>query len=72
MNLSDKIAIVWNNAFADAMGCGRTEDQAEAHANRATADLRAALAAVQRAQMPQTPRHSNLAGRRQHAARRAS
>lgn len=71
MSITDKISAKWQAVFFDATGCGMTEDQAEQAANCATAGMRALLRCVERAQAPQTPRHANLAGRRQAAARRA-
>lgn len=71
MSLSIKITAAWSAAFWDAIGCGLTADQAEARANEATAASRAQLRRIERAQAPKVPRHTNLAGRRQAAERRA-
>lgn len=69
MSLTKQIATLWNAKFWDAVGCGETEAQAARIADSATASLRATLKRVERAQGPQLPRHSNLAGRRQAATR---
>jgi hypothetical protein len=70
MSIEDRIRKTWNSVFMHNLGW-LGEDKAEAEANKATAELRALLKRVERAQAPQTPRHQNLAGRRQWAANRA-
>ena len=69
MTITQKIEFIWDKAYTDALGAGLADPFAYADAK--TAPYRATLARVERAQAPRTPRHTNLAGRRQAAARRA-
>ena len=69
MNISEKIEYLYSLKYFDAKGCGHSEEECEAIALRATAALRTTLKAVERSQLPKTPRFQNLAGRRQAAAR---
>ena len=70
MTITQKIEFIWGKAYTDALGAGLSDPCAYADAK--AAPYRAALARVERAQAPRTPRHTNLAGRRQAAARRVS
>ena len=45
--LKDKYVWLWWEKYWDAIGCGRSEDAAEAYANKGTAELRARLDASQ-------------------------
>lgn len=69
MTLTEKIELVWEKAYTDALGSGLHDPFAYADAK--AAPYAAKLRAVERSQQPRTPRHTNLAGRRQAAARRA-
>ena len=41
--LRDKIDWLWEKKYQDAIGCGRSEETAEAYANAETAELRSRL-----------------------------
>jgi hypothetical protein len=69
MTITEKIEFIWDKAYTDALGAGLSDPFAYADAK--AAPYRAILARVERAQAQRTPRHTNLAGRRQAAARRA-
>ena len=45
--IEDKITWLWDKKYQDAIGCGRSEETAEAYANKETAELRARLRASQ-------------------------
>lgn len=69
MTIAEKIEFIWDKAYTDALGSGARDPFA--YADKKAEPYRALLARVERAQAPRTPRHTNLAGRRQAAARRA-
>ena len=69
MTLTEKAEYVWSKAYGDALGAGHAEPFAYADAKAAPHIAR--LRRAERAQAPRTPRHTNLAGRRQWAARNA-
>jgi hypothetical protein len=43
--LEDKLTWLWSKKYWDAIGCGRSEETAEAYANKETAELRERLRA---------------------------
>ena len=71
MSLADKIRKLWNIKYWDAKACGYSDKQSEEVANNATARLRSDLKRIEQAQKQRTPRHTNLAGLRQHKLRQA-
>jgi hypothetical protein len=69
MTISEKIEFIWNKAYSDALGDGVGD--AFAYADKKAAPYVAQLHRAERAQAQKTPRYTNLAGRRQAAARKA-
>ena len=68
MTFTEKAEFIWNKAYNDALGAGEADPFAYADAKAAPHVAR--LRRAERAQQQRTPRHTNLAGRRQWAARR--
>ena len=56
--LQDKITWLWEKKYQDAIGCGRSEETAEAYADAETAELRSRL------EMKITVRVRNIYGNR--------
>jgi hypothetical protein len=70
MTLTQKIEFLWNKALTDAMGAGHADPFS--YAAEKVSSLSSTLRAVERQQTyGALPRHSNQAGFRQAAARRA-
>ena len=70
MTLTEKAELIWDKAYADALGAGHADPFAYADAKVAPHVAR--LRRAERAQAKQAPRHTNLAGRRQWNASRAT
>lgn len=69
MTLSGKIEFIWDKAYTDALGAGLADPFD--YADKKAAPFIARLKRAERAQAQRTPRHTNLAGRRQAAEMRA-